>query len=354
MDLPRIDRFRRRDWEEPATGTVELALIGLGEFTREWVAPSVAASEYASIGAVVSGSPEIADGVAETYDARVLSYETFLAGEATEAYDAVYVATPNATHPRYVRAAADQHRPVLCEKPLAATLEEARDIVNICTNADVMLQVAYRLQTDPVVRWARSVIRSGAIGPPRHAQATMAQNLFEAVSTDPEQWRLDPDVSGGGALIDLGIYPLNTLRFLCETDPLRVMAMTDSDDDRFEAVDERVALSLRFEGGLQAACTASQYSARGDHLELIGEEGRLTLSPAFFGDVTARIERGDRSVEVTFPEVNEMREQLDYFASHVLRGATPEPDGQHGLVDLATIDAAYQSARKGTATPVTS
>lgn len=352
MNIPDIDRFESRDWPEPSGGTVRLALVGLGEFTRQWVAPSVEAAEYAAVGAVVSGSPETAEQLGEEYGARVLSYETFLDGDGIDAYDAVYIATPNATHERYVRAAANQGRPILCEKPLAATKESARAMCAACSDANVTLQVAYRLQTDPVVRWAREAVRSGVIGTPRHAHATMAQDLFTAVSPDPDQWRLDPELSGGAALIDLGIYPLNTLRFLCETDPKAVSANTASDDDRFEDVDERVAFTVTFDDGTLASCTASQYSARGDYLEVIGTTGKLVLQPAFFGEVTARLERDDVGAEVSLPAVNEMREQIDYFASHVLREAAPEPDGRHGLVDLAAIDAAYQSAARGTTIPI--
>lgn len=351
MQLPDPERFADGDWPvpdgDPAPDPVRLALVGLGEFTTGWVAPSAAASRYTTVGAVVSGSPDVAARAAETHDATALSYEAFADGTATDDYDAVYVSTPNATHTDHVRTAAAQGKAVLCEKPVAATLEGARTVRDVCAEAGVPLQVAYRLQTDPVVRWARAAVRAGAVGEPVHARGTMGQDLFEQVSPDPDQWRLDHDLSGGAALIDLGLYPLNTTRFLVDRDPTAVTATTASPDDRFADVDQHVAFTLAFGDGLQAAHTASQLSARADHLELVGTAGRLVLEPAFFGDVTARLERPDREVTVAFPEVNEMRRQLEYFGAHVIRGADPEPDGDHALVDAAVVDACYRAARTG-------
>lgn len=352
MDLPDPDRFRGRDWPSPVGDTLALALVGLGEFTTGWVAPSAEAAEHVTVGAVVSGTAEKARRVGDEFDAQPLTYDEFHDGVSRSAYDAVYVLTPNATHETYVRTAADHGKPVLCEKPLAADVAGATAIRDCCREAGVMLQVAYRLQTDPAVRWARSAIRAGAIGDPVHATGTMAQDLFENVSPDPDQWRLDPTLSGGAALIDLGVYPLNTLRFLTDRDPVAVAADTWSQDDRFDAVDEHVAFTVEYEGGLRAACTASQQSDRADRLRLTGTEGTLVLEPVFFGEVTAILYRDDETIEVTFPTVNEMQEQLEYFASHVSREVSPEPDGTHGLEDMETIAAAYESAVSGSRTAV--
>lgn len=346
MDLPDLEAFRQQDWRAPVDGDLHLAFVGLGEFTRNWVIPSAGAAKHTEIGAVVSGSPGRASDIAGTHDAVSMSYAEFEAGEYRDAYDAVYVATPNATHQRYVETAAEQGKAVLCEKPLAATLPAARAIRDVCRAAGVTLQVGYRLQTDPIVRWARAAIRGGAIGTPRHAVGTMAQDLFAQVSPDPDQWRLDSTLSGGAALIDLGIYPLNTTRFLTDSDPIAISASTARSDDRFRDVDEHVSFIVEYDGGLQGSFTASQQSARGDHLRVYGSAGHVRLEPAFFGDVTATLERDDQVIQHSLSDLNEMREQLEYFASHVLRGVTPEPDGAHGVRDMAAISAGYESATR--------
>lgn len=346
MDLPPVDPFRTRDWPAPPDATVDLAVVGLGAFSTDWVIPSITAADAVNLGAVVSGSPATASEIAETHDAVALSYEAYADGTATDRYDAVYVLTPNATHLDHVTTAADHGKHVLCEKPVEVTTDRARRVRDTCQDAGVLLQVAYRLQIDPVVRWARRVVATDVIGDPVHAQGTMAQDLFTAVDPDPNQWRLDHDRSGGAALIDLGIYPLNTLRFLTDQDPVAVSATTTSPDPRFSDVDQHTTFTARFDDGLLGAGTASQLSATADHLHLVGTEGTLRLDPAFFGDVTAtvRVRDAERTVSI---DSDEMREQLDYFASHVLRATPPEPDGDHAIVDARTIDAAYRSAAVG-------
>ncbi|MFB6103611.1 MAG: D-xylose 1-dehydrogenase Gfo6 [Halobacteriaceae archaeon] len=351
MDLPPVAPHRDWAWTTPDRDPVAIAFVGLGGFTTDWVLPSAAAADGVTVGAVVSGSAEKATRVAGEYDATALSYQAYADGEARDRYDAVYVATPNATHLDHVETAARHGKAVLCEKPVETTADRARRLRDACADADVVLQVAYRLQVDPVVRWARAVIDNGGLGTPVHAQATMSQDLFTAIGPTTDQWRLDPDLAGGCALIDLGIYPLNTLRFLTGQDPIRVQATTQSPDPRFDGVDQDAALTLSFADGLVAAVTASQLSARGDHLHLVGTDAELVLDPAFFGEVTATVVGPEDSRSVSI-DTNEMRRQLEYFAAHVQTGERPEPDGDHALVDAATIDAAYESAATGDAIEV--
>jgi len=351
MDLPPVAPHRDRAWTTSDRDPVAIAFVGLGAFTTDWVLPSAAAADGVTVGAVVSGSPGTADRVASEYDATALTYADYADGEARDAYDAVYVATPNATHLDHVDTAARHGKAVLCEKPVETTADRARRLRDVCADAGVVLQVAYRLQVDPVVRWARAVVDAGVLGTPVHAQGTMSQDLFTAIGPDPDQWRLDTDLAGGCALIDLGIYPLNTLRFLTGQDPRRVQATTQSPDPRFADVDQDVAATLSFEDGLVAAITASQLSARGDHLHLAGTDAALVLEPAFFGDVTATVVGPEDTRTVTL-DTNEMQRQLEYFAAHVRTGELPEPDGDHALVDAATIDAAYDSAATGDAVAV--
>ncbi|MFC7008124.1 Gfo/Idh/MocA family oxidoreductase [Halalkalicoccus salilacus] len=124
---------------------------------------------------------------------------------------------------------------------------------------------------------------------------------------------------------------------------------TASPDEPFAEVDQHVGFELAFPGGVGAACTASFTGYASSHLELLGTEGRIRVDPAFSHTTRRRIalERGDVRATVEGPEVDEIREQFDYFAAHVRTGRRPEPDGQDGLVDMRTIDAIYESAETG-------
>ena len=338
--------FSRRDWErESVDGTVRMAVVGLGGFARNRGLPAIAAGEYCETTTLVSGSPEKAATLAEAFDVQhVVDYEAYKNGAAADAYDAVYVATPNALHGEYVRAAADLGKHVICEKPLETTTERARELVNVCAEAGVMLMTAYRIQLGPTARRTREIVDDGYIGDVVQVYGGFSHPVLEA--TSPDTWRLDPDLAGGGALVDLGVYPLNTTRFLLKRDPVAFNAWTCSLEPAFAEVDEHVTFTLRFPGQITASCTASFNAHANSHLRLVGTDGMISISGPFGGVVPQRmvVERGEFSVEYTGHPDDEVGEEFDYFGYCVLTGTEPGPSGRDGLEDVRVIDAAYESA----------
>ncbi|OVE83939.1 D-xylose 1-dehydrogenase Gfo6 [Natronolimnobius baerhuensis] len=341
--------FTRRDWEsEPVDGTVQLAIVGTGGFARNRALPAIADGRYCSVTTLVTGSPDSAHTLAEEFDVEhVISYDAFRRGSHANSYDAAYIATPNGTHGEFAIAAAEHGAHVLCEKPLETTVERTREILEACADAGVTLMTAYRLQTEPAVRRTRELIREGTIGEVVQIQGGFSHPLLEY--TSPDTWRLDPDLAGGGALVDLGVYPLNTIRFLLDCDPTGVYATTYSSGGPFAAVDEHVAFQLEFPTEVTASCTASFDAHAHSRLEIIGTDGIILIASPFGGVVPQEmvVESGDMRMEYTGPPVDEVCEEFDYFGYCVLTGTEPEPDGRDGLIDLYAIEAAYESAQTG-------
>ena len=340
--------FTRRDWQTIDGGRVDIAVIGLGGFARERALPAIRDAAFCEATVLVSGSPEKAADLAETFGVeRVLDYEAFRDGEGSDAYDAVYVATPPAFHEAYATAAADRGKHVLCEKPLAADHAAAERLVAACADAGVVCMTAYRLRTEPAVRRMRELIADGAIGDPVQVHGGFSARLLDEMH--PDTWRLDPDVAGGGALMDLGVYPLNTTRFLLDADPTSVVAETHSGEAPFDRVDEHAALQLAFPGGVTASCTASFDAHPDSRLQVLGTDGQVLVTDPFGGNVSQEIvvERGDTHTRYAGPSVDEVREEFDYFAHCVLTGEDCETDGEDGLADLRIIEAAYESAETG-------
>ena len=344
-----FSNFTRRDWErETVEETIRLAVIGIGGFTRQRALPAIADSACCETTVLVASPPESVADVAETYGVdHVVDYDPFLEGACVDAYDAVYIAAPNAVHGEYATAAADFGKHVLCEKPLETTVERARAVVDACAEAGVTLMTAYRLQTEPTVRRTRELVQDGIIGDVVQVHGGFSHPLLE--QADPDTWRLDPDVAGGGALVDLGIYPLNTIRFVLACEPTGVYATTWSEDPPFADVDEHVAIQLEYETGATASCTASFDAHARSALELVGTDGMIDIESPFGGVVPQEmtVESGDVRMEYTGPRVDEVREEFDYFGYCVLTGTDPEPDGEDGLADLRAIEAAYESAETG-------
>ncbi|WP_049899166.1 D-xylose 1-dehydrogenase Gfo6 [Halococcus agarilyticus] len=346
-----FDGFTERDWRSDASGTVRFAMIGLGWWTTEMAMPAVTDSELCETTVVVSSSKERATDLAETHATveHGLTYDEFHDGVASEAYDAVYVATPNALHLQYAETAAALDKAILCEKPMEATVERAEDLVAACE--DVTLMVAYRMHTEPAVRRARDLVNSGFVGDVVGVHGAMTQRLLDMFD-DPDHWRLDPDLAGYGAsVMDLGIYPLNTTRYVLDADPVSVSARMHSAHDAFADVpDERASFRLDFEDGVTASCTASQNAARSSHLQITGTEGELRLDPVFFPDEPRRlrIRRGDLDASLDFDQRDQMTEEFTYFADRVIAGEDPLPDGEHGLADMKILRAIYEASETGT------
>jgi predicted dehydrogenase len=342
-----FDGFTQRDWQTVADGTVRFAMVGLGWWTNEKAIPAVERSELCETTVVVSGSKESAESVADTHETITtgLTYDEFHDGVASEKYDAVYIATPNAVHVEFAATAAELGKAILCEKPMESTAERAERLVE--ASQETTLMIAYRMHTEPAVRRARELIRDGFIGEPTSIHGQMTQRLLE-MNPDTDQWRLDPDIAGYGAsVMDLGIYPLNTARFVLDADPHSVQASMYSEHEAFADVpDERASFRLDFPEGVSAVCVASQNAVQSSHLQITGTDGELRLDPIFFPDQprTLQVRRGDIDATLDFDQRSQMTEEFDYFADCVLSGTEPHPDGEHGLTDMRIMKAIYEAA----------
>jgi len=233
---------------------------------------------------------------------------------------------------------------------MEATVDRAEAMVAAAEDADVTLMVAYRMHTEPAVRRLRDLVEAGLLGEPVQLHGHMSQRLMEMIP-NPDQWRLNPDLAGPGASVtDIGLYPLNTARYVLDADPVAVQATMDSTSDAFEAVpDERAAFTLEFPDGVFAACTASQNAAQSSHLQVIGTEGTATLDPAFFAAEPREltVSRAGTRVDTTFDQVDQMREEFDYFADCLHDDREPVGNGRHGLVDMRALEGIYQAGDRG-------
>lgn len=344
-----FDEFTRRDWQTTDEGTLRLAVVGLGDFAVNRAIPAIRRTQFCAVTVVVSGSPEKAEQVANEYDMEAaIDYDAFADGAAADAYDAVYIATPPVFHRTYTETAASLGKHVLCEKPLAADAADAEQMIEACDRHDVTLMTAYRLRTEPAIRRVREMIRDGVIGNVVQITGGFSTRLLDHASADT--WRLDRDVAGGGALLDLGIYPLNLSRFLLERNPTAVWGETASQTAPFGNVEEHASVQLTFPPGITATCSASFNAHPDNRLQVLGTDGQVLVREPFGGDIQQEliVERRDARTEYTGPRVDEVTEEFDYFAHCVLTGSDCETDGEDGIADLRIIEAAYESAADGT------
>ncbi|WP_265110785.1 D-xylose 1-dehydrogenase Gfo6 [Halosolutus halophilus] len=348
-----LDSGCSRDWQSVAPEAVDplrFAVVGIGWFTRERALPALVESELCEPTVTVSSTTEKAERVAETVDRaeRGISYEQFHDGVAADRYDAVYICTPNALHLPYARTAAQYGKAVLCEKPMERDTERSRELIDVCDEQNVPLMIAYRMHTEPAVRRAREIVDAELIGEPVEVYGSMSQRLLDRINPDPDQWRLDEELAGGGALFDIGLYPLNTTRFILGDDPIAVTGRTRSTHDAFDDVDETVSCTIEFPDEVFATCTASHNARQSSTLRITGTEGQVAIEPAFFQDQqrSLHVSRGDGRLSVALEKVDQMLEEFDYFADRVRSDAPILPDGEHGVVDVEAMQAVYRSAER--------
>lgn len=345
---PYADAFTARDWETPVDGTLRFAVIGLGWFGRDEAIPAIVESDYGVPTVVASSSKPKAERVAADHETIEygLTYNEFHAGEAAAAYDAVYIATPNALHLQYVETAAELGKHVLCEKPIEANSDRAASMIEVCDAADVTLMIAYRMHTEPVTRRVRDLVATGFVGDVVQVDGAHCAPLLHR--GDPDQWRFDPDLAGGGALYDIGIYPLNTARFVLDADPTVVEATVVPNEAILDGMDVHASFHLTFPGDVVASCRTSYDTYETSYIEVLGTDGRLRIEPAFTiaPERTLTVERDDVHTAVSI-QTNELIEEFDYFANAVLADRTVTPDGEHGLVDMRIMEAVYASDETG-------
>jgi hypothetical protein len=167
---------------------VGFAVVGLGRLALEQILPAFRNCRHARLTALVSGRPDKARAVAKQYgidEQAIYGYDDMARLAGNPDVQAVYVVTPNGLHPQHVSAAARAGKHVLCEKPMANTAEEARQMIDACAQAGVKLMIAYRCQFEVFNREAARLVQSGKFGRPRVIEATNAQ-----VQGSGEQWRL--------------------------------------------------------------------------------------------------------------------------------------------------------------------
>lgn len=328
-----------------ATRKIGYAVVGLGSYATQQIMPNFAGCEHARLVALVSGTPAKLDKYGDQYAiARKnrYSYADFDQIRNNPEIDAVYVILPNALHAEYVVRAAKAGKHVMCEKPMATSVAECEAMIAACRAAGTKLMIGYRSRFEPYNQLAIELARSGHVGPTR---LITAEHGFPI---RPGQWRLDKPLSGGGSMMDIGIYSLNAARYLTGEEPIEVSAIesTDRSDPRFRTVEDRISFLLRFPSGIEANCISSYGSAHNAY-RVIGTDGWIALDPAtpYVGQ-SMTIHKDGVSAPRTLPVParNQFARQLDHLATCILTGATPIVAGEEGLADMRVIEAIYRSA----------
>jgi len=235
---------------------------------------------------------------------------------------------------------------VLCEKPLAARLEQSAQMVEACRRNGVLLMTAYRKHFEPSCLFLKELVQNGDLGRIDVIHTAFSELHSPGVSLP---WLLDSNMAGGGPLTDLGVYCVNTTRWLLDEDPASVTARAWAHDTvRFWDVEEGISFRLQFPSGTVVQGSSSYGAVLSSLVFVQGTKGWVSLTPAFPFDEERRLtgKIGKRWIERRFRIIDEFRLEVDAFASAIRNKRNIEADGVQGHRDMIILNAIYESARK--------
>ena len=329
---------------------LRVAIMGLGSYGTR-VAEAMRDCKMAKLVGAISGTPSKLTDWQQKYNIpakNCYNYENYDQIKNNPDIDAVYVITPNALHHDAVIRVAKAGKQVICEKPMAVNAKEGQEMVDACKKAGVKLLVGYRMHFEPHTLEIVRMRKAGEFG-----KITFFQGLSGFVIGDPTQWRLNKALSGGGSMMDIGIYSINGSRYMIGEDPVWVTAEeTKTDPVKFkEGVDETIQFQLGFPSGAVASCLSTYSMNNLDRFFLDGLKGWAELYPATgYGPIQGRTDKG----ELKQPVVTHQTVQMDEMAQIILNGKQPiiPVDGEEAVKDLKIIDAIYEAVKVAKKVPL--
>jgi predicted dehydrogenase len=332
---------------------VGFAVVGLGSIAQSSVLPAFSNSKKAKLVALVSSDRKKAQKLARQFSAdTAYDMKDYAACLANPEISAIYIATPQGAHLDMTVQAAKAGKNVLSEKPLAATFGQASKMVAACRENGVLLMTAYRKYFEPSTLHLKKLIQEGVLGRIDMIHTAFSELYRPGVSP---AWLLDPKLAGGGPLMDLGVYCVNTSRWLVDENPVEVSAQAwRHSRTRFKSVEEGIAFRMNFASGLVVQAASTYGAAPSSFVNVQGMSGWVSLAPAFPFDeerfITGKVQ--GRWFERKFKVVDEFAPELDAFAAAIQTGRPLQPDGIQGRIDVAIIRAIYEAAKRRKAVAV--
>ncbi|MBD9478434.1 Gfo/Idh/MocA family oxidoreductase [Pseudoxanthomonas sp. PXM02] len=331
-----------------ASRPLGVALVGLGYYSRDLLAPALQMTRHCRLAGIVTGTPAKAKEWQRRYrlpDRNVYDYDGFDRIADNPDIDVVYVVLPNHLHKPFTLRAAAVGKHVWCEKPMAMDAAEARAMIDACQHHRVQLAIGYRMQHEPNTQAVMALAASKPFGRLQRIRAEAGFRGFDGAS--PDNWRLDP-ARGGGAMYDMGVYALNAARYTAGAEPVAVTATQEIErTDLFRGVDETMRFRLEFPEGVIADGETS-FGRNMNLLRADCADGWYELSPfqAYEG-VRGEASDGRRFDAVIGATPAQQARQMDADALAILEKRAPRVPGEEGWRDMRVLDAIFASARAG-------
>src|ERR1700744_3781500 len=279
-----------------------IAIVGLGTYAGGQIAPALQKTENCYLAGLVSGHPEKAKEWAAKYNVpekNIYNYQNFDTIAKNPDIDIVYVILPVALHQEYTIRAAKAGKHVICEKPMAVSVKDCEEMVAACKKANRLLSIGYRMHFEPYTAELIRIARTKEYGALKHFEC---ENGF-TYTQDPKAWRLNKALAGGGSLMDMGIYTIQSARYTVGAEPIAVKNVRQeiTNPVLFKEVDDKMFFDLEFADGFVAHCRSS-YSNQWSATHAKFEHGSVDLDPNFYyGGIKGTTPKGPMNI----PQANQ-------------------------------------------------
>lgn len=343
--------------ENPYTGKkMNVALCGLGIYAS-LLADGIVNSQYCNLAGIVTGTPSKAEKWKKQYnipEKNIYNYQNFDEIKNNPDIDLVYVVLPNGLHKEFVIRSAKAGKHVITEKPMAINVKECEEMIKACSDNNVQLALGYRLHYEPTHLEIKRLGQEKVFGKVRYMEVGLGYKTYDTLDTktivdknDHNEWRLNKKLSGGGPLMDLGIYCIQIARYTLGEEPIAVTAQfgTINNKDRFSETEESIMWQMEFPSGAIANCSTS-CGFNIDRFYATADEGTFELSPALsYGPYKGKTSQK----ELNFPPIQQQKTQMDEICKVLLENKQLPSHiaGEEGLKDIKVINAIYKAAATG-------
>ena len=319
-----------------------VALVGLGKYSKEQLAPALKETTRCRLTGIVTGSPHKGEEWKRKYsipDRNVYSYHDFHKIKDNADIDIVYVVLPNSMHSDFAIRAAKAGKHVISEKPMDITVKACEDMIDACKENNVMLSIGYRLHFEPYNLKIAELTKEKTLGKVIKITAQHGMDIESNV------WRLNKKLAGGGPLMDVGIYCVQAAIYSLGENPIAVTAKEGRKTDlkRFSEVEQSLSWQMEFASGAVAYCDTS-YAEDQDLLRADAEKGWIELKPAYaYKGIKGKTDSG----KLDLKKVNQQALQMDDFANCILHQEPSRVPGEMGLRDVKILLTIYEAAKTG-------
>lgn len=323
---------------------LNIALCGLGNYARI-LAEGLAVSNYCRLAGIVTGTPSKAAAWKQQYqlaDKNIYNYQNFDEIANNKDIDLVYVVLPNAMHKEFVIRTARAGKHVITEKPMATSVADCEAMIAACQQAAVQLAVGYRLHYEPYNLEMKRLGQEKVFGQVRLIESSLGYRVDSG-----KEWRLHKALSGGGPLMNLGVYCIQAARYILGEEPIAITAQFNPAIDKsiFSEVEASISWQMEFPSGA-VSNSISSYTANVDRLFASADNGQFELSPAIsYGPFKGNTSNG----VLHFPDINQQAAQFDGIGKLLLENKTlpSHITGAEGLKDVKIMMAIYTAAQTG-------